>query len=215
MTTAIANVSTAEPSPSSNHPIVSRNQWLAERKKLLAREKELTHLGDQVARERRALPWVRIEQGLCLRQAGRPAAAGRSVRRPPPARRAALHARAGLGGGLQELLLHGRPHRRHDSRIWRSATSPSLRSRARRSARSSASAGAWAGSSSGCPRTATASTTTSASASRRRRVAERQDRLQFRQHAAGRGDAGRQRVLEGRRGRRSSTPIRPTAAAWR
>ena len=45
-----------------NHRVVSRQQWLAERRKLLAREKELTHLGDQIARERRALPWVRLEK---------------------------------------------------------------------------------------------------------------------------------------------------------
>ena len=45
-----------------NHPIVSSDRWLAERKALLAREKELTHLKDQVARERRALPWVRVEK---------------------------------------------------------------------------------------------------------------------------------------------------------
>jgi predicted dithiol-disulfide oxidoreductase (DUF899 family) len=45
-----------------NHPIASRQQWLAERLKLLAREKELTRLGDQIARERRALPWVRLEK---------------------------------------------------------------------------------------------------------------------------------------------------------
>ena len=45
-----------------NHLIVSRQQWLAERQKLMAREKELTRLGDQIARERRALPWVRMEQ---------------------------------------------------------------------------------------------------------------------------------------------------------
>src|SRR5271170_5597811 len=42
------------------HPVVSREQWLTERKRLLAREKELTHLRDEVARERRALPWVSI-----------------------------------------------------------------------------------------------------------------------------------------------------------
>jgi predicted dithiol-disulfide oxidoreductase (DUF899 family) len=35
---------------------------VAERKTLLAREKELTRLRDQIARERRALPWVRIEK---------------------------------------------------------------------------------------------------------------------------------------------------------
>lgn len=45
-----------------NHPIVSRERWLAERKTLLAHEKELTRMRDQIARERRALPWVRIEK---------------------------------------------------------------------------------------------------------------------------------------------------------
>ena len=45
-----------------NHSVVSRDAWLAARKMLLAREKELTHLRDQIARERRALPWVRIEK---------------------------------------------------------------------------------------------------------------------------------------------------------
>ncbi|MBI2735839.1 MAG: DUF899 domain-containing protein [Rhodospirillales bacterium] len=45
-----------------NHPVVSRQQWLAERKALLAREKELTHLGDEIARERRTLPWVRMDK---------------------------------------------------------------------------------------------------------------------------------------------------------
>jgi predicted dithiol-disulfide oxidoreductase (DUF899 family) len=50
-----------ESSPA-NHPVVSQEQWLAERRKLLAREKELTHLRDQVASERRAMPWVRIDK---------------------------------------------------------------------------------------------------------------------------------------------------------
>lgn len=45
-----------------NHPVVSKERWVAERVKLLAREKELTHLRDQIARERRALPWERIEK---------------------------------------------------------------------------------------------------------------------------------------------------------
>ncbi|MDW5443430.1 thioredoxin family protein [Polaromonas sp. SM01] len=43
-----------------SHPIVSSDRWLAERKALLAREKELMHLHDQIARERRALPWERV-----------------------------------------------------------------------------------------------------------------------------------------------------------
>ena len=56
MNTTIAEASTV------NHPVVSRDRWIAERKALLAREKELTHLRDQIARERRALPWVRIDK---------------------------------------------------------------------------------------------------------------------------------------------------------
>ena len=63
MTTATANVSRSPANhPLPDHPVVSRQQWLAERKKLMAREKELTHLGDQIARERRALPWVRMDK---------------------------------------------------------------------------------------------------------------------------------------------------------
>lgn len=44
-----------------SHPVVTRDHWLAERKQLLAREKALTQLSDQIAEERRALPWVRID----------------------------------------------------------------------------------------------------------------------------------------------------------
>jgi predicted dithiol-disulfide oxidoreductase (DUF899 family) len=45
-----------------HHAVVTSDRWIAERKKLLAREKELTHLRDQIARERRALPWVLVEK---------------------------------------------------------------------------------------------------------------------------------------------------------
>ena len=45
-----------------NHPVVPKTQWLAERKALLAREKELTRLRDQIASERRALPWERVDK---------------------------------------------------------------------------------------------------------------------------------------------------------
>jgi predicted dithiol-disulfide oxidoreductase (DUF899 family) len=45
-----------------NHTIVSRDRWITERKALLTRERELTHLRDEIARERRALPWVRIDK---------------------------------------------------------------------------------------------------------------------------------------------------------
>jgi predicted dithiol-disulfide oxidoreductase (DUF899 family) len=43
-----------------HHPVVAPEQWLLHRKQLLAREKQLTRLEDEIARERRALPWVRV-----------------------------------------------------------------------------------------------------------------------------------------------------------
>jgi predicted dithiol-disulfide oxidoreductase (DUF899 family) len=46
-----------------NHnPIVSRQEWLAARTELLTKEKQLTRLHDELARERRALPWVKVEK---------------------------------------------------------------------------------------------------------------------------------------------------------
>jgi len=44
------------------HRIVSRDQWIEERKALLAREKEFTRLRDQLSRQRRELPWVRVDK---------------------------------------------------------------------------------------------------------------------------------------------------------
>jgi predicted dithiol-disulfide oxidoreductase (DUF899 family) len=45
-----------------NTSIVTRDQWITRRTALLACEKELTRLRDQVAAERRALPWVRVDR---------------------------------------------------------------------------------------------------------------------------------------------------------
>jgi predicted dithiol-disulfide oxidoreductase (DUF899 family) len=45
-----------------HQPVVSDTQWVEQRRKLLEREKELTRLHDQVAAERRALPWRRVEK---------------------------------------------------------------------------------------------------------------------------------------------------------
>jgi predicted dithiol-disulfide oxidoreductase (DUF899 family) len=55
-----------------NHRVVSRDQWVAERKTLLAREKELTRLRDGIARERRALPWVRVDKDYVFDAPGAP-----------------------------------------------------------------------------------------------------------------------------------------------
>jgi predicted dithiol-disulfide oxidoreductase (DUF899 family) len=44
------------------HRIGTRDEWLAAREALLVREKEHTRVGDQLARERRDLPWVPIDK---------------------------------------------------------------------------------------------------------------------------------------------------------
>lgn len=46
----------------STHPIVSREEWTAARRALLAKEKEALRALAQLAAERRALPWVRMEK---------------------------------------------------------------------------------------------------------------------------------------------------------
>ena len=48
--------------PGTPHPVVSRDDWLVQRRALLEREKALTRQRDEIARDRRALPWVRIDK---------------------------------------------------------------------------------------------------------------------------------------------------------
>ena len=44
------------------HPVVSPDEWQAARAALLKKEKEFTKLRDALSRERRALPWEKVEQ---------------------------------------------------------------------------------------------------------------------------------------------------------
>ncbi len=44
------------------HEVGTREEWRRAREELLEREKELTRLGDELARQRRELPWVRIDK---------------------------------------------------------------------------------------------------------------------------------------------------------
>jgi predicted dithiol-disulfide oxidoreductase (DUF899 family) len=46
----------------SEHRIGTREEWQAARDELLEREKELTHRNDEIARQRRELPWVPVEK---------------------------------------------------------------------------------------------------------------------------------------------------------
>jgi predicted dithiol-disulfide oxidoreductase (DUF899 family) len=46
----------------SSHPIGTREEWRKARLDLLEAEKELTRRGDELARRRRELPWVPVEE---------------------------------------------------------------------------------------------------------------------------------------------------------
>lgn len=44
------------------HKVVSQNDWIEARRQLLTQEKEFTRLRDQLSRQRRELPWVKVEK---------------------------------------------------------------------------------------------------------------------------------------------------------
>ncbi|HEX3657212.1 MAG TPA: thioredoxin family protein [Pirellulales bacterium] len=45
-----------------NHEVVSRDEWLKAAAGFLAKEKELTRLSDELSRQRRELPWNRVDK---------------------------------------------------------------------------------------------------------------------------------------------------------
>jgi predicted dithiol-disulfide oxidoreductase (DUF899 family) len=45
-----------------SHKVVSREAWIQERSRLLAREKEFTRLRDELSRQRRELPWEKVDK---------------------------------------------------------------------------------------------------------------------------------------------------------
>ena len=51
------------------HQIVTKAEWIEVRRVLLAKEKQLTQLRDRLAREQRALPWVKIEKSYVFHSA--------------------------------------------------------------------------------------------------------------------------------------------------
>src|SRR5215510_14351532 len=44
------------------HAVVSHEDWITARKALLKKEKEFTHLREQLAQQRRALPWEKVDK---------------------------------------------------------------------------------------------------------------------------------------------------------
>ena len=55
-----------------NHKTGTREEWLAARNELLAKEKKLTRISDEVARQRRELPWVPVHKQYTLQTADGP-----------------------------------------------------------------------------------------------------------------------------------------------
>jgi len=55
-------VTSTLPNTVKDHPVVSHQEWLSARTALLAKEKEFTRLRDELSRERRDLPWERVEK---------------------------------------------------------------------------------------------------------------------------------------------------------
>ena len=51
-------------------PIGTREEWLAASAGLLEREKQLTRMGDELARQRRELPWVPVQKQYTLQTEG-------------------------------------------------------------------------------------------------------------------------------------------------
>ena len=132
-----------------DHKVVSQAEWLAARKDLLAKEKEFTRQRDAISAERRKLPWVKVEEELRLRYAGRKEDAGRSVRRQEPVDRVSLHVRPGMGRGLPELFFPGRSFRWQHRPPGASRRDADWRYRERPCRRSKLSRNAWAGASRG------------------------------------------------------------------
>jgi predicted dithiol-disulfide oxidoreductase (DUF899 family) len=52
-----------------SHHIVNHEEWIDARKRFLAKEKEFTHLRDELSRQRRELPWERVDKNYVFESA--------------------------------------------------------------------------------------------------------------------------------------------------
>ena len=52
------------------HPVVSHQEWLSARAAFLAKEKEFTRLRDEVSRQRRELPWEKVDKSYVFEGPG-------------------------------------------------------------------------------------------------------------------------------------------------
>jgi predicted dithiol-disulfide oxidoreductase (DUF899 family) len=71
-TTKTHSAQSADPASLATHPAVSQEEWIIARKKLLEREKAHTREADEIARQRRALPWVKITKNYTFQGSNGP-----------------------------------------------------------------------------------------------------------------------------------------------
>jgi predicted dithiol-disulfide oxidoreductase (DUF899 family) len=58
----MTTLTSQKPAAKAGSPVVSHEDWLAARKQFLAKEREFTHLRDDLSRQRRELPWEKVEK---------------------------------------------------------------------------------------------------------------------------------------------------------
>ncbi len=149
------------------HTTGTREEWLAARLELLDAEKELTRRSDEVARQRQALPWVRVDKDYRFEtDQGRPrlTASSRAARScssttscsGPTTRRDAHPARRSPTASTASRF------------TWPATTSRSARCPGPRSGNCASTGSGWAGLSRGRPRTTATSTSISGWRTRRR-----------------------------------------------
>ena len=89
--------------------VVSAAEWLVARKDLLNREKEFSRQRDALSAARRKLPMVKVEKEYVFEGPDGKETLDDLFDGPEPTDYLSFHARAGMGGRLQELLVSGRP----------------------------------------------------------------------------------------------------------
>ena len=109
------------------HKIATREEWIAAREQLLVREKEHTRLGDELAQQRRELPWVPVEKEYRFDTDDGEKAPRRAFRGAIPAARLPLHVRPQLRGRLPGEFVDCRLRRRRRPAPARAGRDDALR----------------------------------------------------------------------------------------
>ena len=163
--------------------VVSHSEWIEARRQFLAKEKEFTRLRDELSRQRRELPWEKVEKDYVFEgPRGKETLAdlfdGRSQLRD-----LSLHAWPGMGGGMSELLVYFGSFRWNDDSPGASRRNACGGFTCSLCARSRHSRSAWDGNFTGHLRLARTSISTTMFRLRAAETGNGNGRLQLRHHA--------------------------------